>query len=74
MEITLTLINLAYALIGAILALFFMMVGYKLFDRMTPFETSKELGSGNIAVGIVIGSIFVGLGIAIGLVVGLGFN
>lgn len=74
MEITLTLINLAYALIGAILALFFMMVGYKLFDRMTPFETSKELGNGNIAVGIVIGSIFVGLGIAIGLVVGLGLN
>jgi len=74
MEITLTLINLAYALIGAILALFFMMVGYKLFDRMTPFETSKELGSGNVAVGIVIGSIFVGLGIAIGLVVGLGLN
>jgi uncharacterized membrane protein YjfL (UPF0719 family) len=74
MEITLTLINLAYALIGAILALFFMMVGYKLFDRMTPFETSKELSSGNVAVGIVIGSIFVGLGIAIGLVVGLGLN
>jgi len=74
MEITLTLINLAYALIGAILALFFMMVGYKLFDRMTPFETSKELGSGNVAVGIVLGSIFVGLGIAIGLVVGLGLN
>ncbi len=74
MEITLTLINLAYALIGAILALFFMMVGYKLFDRMTPFETSKELGNGNIAVGIVIGSIFVGLGLAIGLVVGLGLN
>jgi uncharacterized membrane protein YjfL (UPF0719 family) len=74
MEITLTLINLAYALFGAILALFFMMVGYKLFDRMTPFETSKELGSGNMAVGIVIGSIFVGLGIAIGLVVGLGLN
>ena len=74
MEITLTLINLAYALIGAILALFFMMVGYKLFDRMTPFESSKELGNGNIAVGIVIGSIFVGLGIAIGLVVGLGLN
>jgi uncharacterized membrane protein YjfL (UPF0719 family) len=74
MELTLTLINLAYALFGAILALFFMMVGYKLFDRMTPFETSKELGSGNIAVGIVVGSIFVGLGIAIGLVVGLGLN
>ena len=74
MEITLTLINLAYALFGAILALFFMMVGYKLFDRMTPFETSKELSSGNVAVGIVIGSIFVGLGIAIGLVVGLGLN
>lgn len=74
MELTLTLINMAYALVGAIMALLFMMLGYKLFDHLTPFETAKELANGNIAVGIVIGSIFVGLGIAIGLVVGLGLN
>ncbi|MBW1835317.1 MAG: DUF350 domain-containing protein [Deltaproteobacteria bacterium] len=47
------------------------MIGYKMFDRMTPFNTSKQLAEKNIAVGIVVGSIFVGLGIAVGLVSGL---
>jgi hypothetical protein len=32
------------------------------------------LGEGNVAVGIVVGSMFVGLGVAVGLVVGLGLN
>lgn len=74
MEFTVTLLNFTYALCGAVLALFFMMVGYRLFDKMTPFDTSRELAVGNVAVGIVIGAIFVGLGIAIGLVVGMGLN
>ena len=74
MELTLVAINFIYALGGALLALAFMHIGYRLFDRMTPFDTSKELGDGNLAVGIVVGAIFVGLGIAIGLVVGMGLN
>ncbi len=74
MEFTITLLNFAYALGGALLALLFMVLGYRLFDKMTPFDTSKELAGGNVAVGIVIGAIFVGLGIAIGLVVGMGLN
>lgn len=41
---------------------------------MTPFDTSRELAEKNFAVGIVVGAIFVGLGIAAGLVVGLGLN
>ena len=41
---------------------------------MTPFDTSAELRKGNVAVGIVVGSIFVGAGIAIGLVIGMGLN
>lgn len=47
---------------------------YKLFDRLTPFDTSKQLADKNTAVGIVVGSIFIGMGTAIGLVIGTGLN
>jgi uncharacterized membrane protein YjfL (UPF0719 family) len=74
MEISITLLNFGYAIVGAFLTLIFMIVGYKIFDKMTPFDTSKQLAEKNIAVGIVVGSIFVGLGIAVGLVIGMGLN
>ena len=74
MEISIVVMNVLYSVIGACLALFFMILGYKVFDRITPFSTSEELADKNTAVGIVLGSIFVGLGIAIGLVIGLGLN
>jgi uncharacterized membrane protein YjfL (UPF0719 family) len=74
MEISITLLNFGYAIVGAILTLFFMVSGYRIFDKMTPFDTSKQLAEKNIAVGIVVGSIFIGLGIAIGLVIGMGLN
>jgi len=51
-----------------------MMIGYKIFDKVTPFDTSRHLAENNVAVGVVVGSIFIGLGIAIGLVIGLGLN
>ena len=74
MELSITLLNFGYAIVGAILTLLFMILGYKTFDKMTPFDTSKELAEKNIAVGIVVGSIFIGLGIAVGLVIGMGLN
>ncbi len=74
MEYSITLLNFGYAVIGAIMTLAFMMIGYKIFDKMTPFNTSKELSEKNVAVGIVVGSIFIGLGIAVGLVIGMGLN
>lgn len=74
MEYSITLLNFGYAVIGAIMTLAFMMIGYKVFDKMTPFNTSKELSEKNVAVGIVVGSIFIGLGIAVGLVIGMGLN
>lgn len=74
MELSIALLNFSYAIFGALLTLGFMAAGYKLFDKMTLFDTSKELSENNTAVGLVIGSIFIGLGIAIGLVVGLGLN
>lgn len=74
MEIYITLLNLGYAIVGAAITLVFIIIGYKMFDKMTPFDTSKQLAEQNIAVGIVVGSIFIGLGIAIGLVIGMGLN
>ena len=74
MEISITLMNFGYAIVGAFLTLIFMVIGYKVFDKMTPFNTSKELAEKNIAVGIVVGSIFIGLGVAVGLVIGMGLN
>ncbi len=74
MEPGILIANFVYAVFGVILTLIFMLLGFKLFDRVTPFDTSKQLSDNNIAVGIVVGSIFIGLGIAIGLVIGMGLN
>ena len=74
MEFQIILLNFVYAVIGALLTIGFMLIGYKFFDRITHFNTSKQLEQSNVAVGIVVGSIFIGLGIAIGLVIGMGLN
>ena len=74
MELYITLLNMGYAIAGALVTLAFMAVGYKIFDRITPFNISQQLEEGNVAVGIVVGAVLVGLGIAIGLVVGMGLN
>jgi uncharacterized membrane protein YjfL (UPF0719 family) len=74
MEIAIVVSNFTYAILGALLTILFMVLGYKILDWITPFDTSKQLGEGNVAIGIVVGSMFVGLGIVVGLVVGLGLN
>ena len=74
MDISIMALNIGYAISGAILTMVCMLIGYKIFDRITPFDTSRELAEKNIAVGIVVGSVFIGLGIAIGLVIGMGLN
>ena len=74
METGIIIANFLYAIFGVIITLIFMAIGFKLFDKMTPFDTSKQLEDNNIAVGIVVGSIFIGLGIAVGLVIGMGLN
>lgn len=74
MDITIILINFSYAIIGSFIAIFLMVFGYKLFDKITPFDTQAELKNGNLAVGVVIAGIFIGLGLAFGLVMGMGLN
>ncbi|MBW2595232.1 MAG: DUF350 domain-containing protein [Deltaproteobacteria bacterium] len=74
MDISIMALNIIYAISGAVLTMVCMVIGYKIFDRITPFDTSRALAEENIAVGIVVGSVFIGLGIAVGLVIGMGLN
>ena len=74
MELSILALNLFYAVMGAVFTLVFMALGYRLFDQITPFRTGVELHKGNVAVGLVVGSVFIALGIAIGLVMGMALN
>ncbi len=74
MQIEAIIANFIYSITGGFLTLFFMYIGYKLFDKLTEFNTSEELAKGNRAVGMVVLGIFIGVGVAIGLVIGLGLN
>ena len=74
MQLTAMIVNFIYAIIGGIITLVFMYIGYKWFDKFTDFNTSNELAKDNKAVGLVVMGIFIGVGVAIGLVIGLGLN
>ncbi len=54
--------SMIFGLIGILLAI----IGYKLFDIVTPFSLAKELAEDqNIAVGIVVGAIIIGISIIV---------
>lgn len=67
-------VNIIYSIIGILLGICGMMVGYKLLDKLTSFNTSEELKNGNQAVGCSVAGLFMGIGICSGLVVGLALN
>ena len=67
-------LNFLYAAMGGFMTLFFMWLGCKLFNHMLCFNISQELAKGNVAVGLMIMGIFIGIGTALGLVIGLGLN
>lgn len=68
------ILNFLYASMGGFLTLFFMWIGCKIFNHIFCFNISEELGKGNIAVGLMIMGIFIGIGTALGMVIGLGLN
>ena len=74
MNFSIILLNFIYAIAGGFITIFFMYLGYKIFDRITPFDTAEELKNGNRAVGAMVQGILIGIGIAIGLVIGMGLN
>ena len=68
------ILNFSYALFGGFMTLGVMMLGFKMLDKLTDFNTSGELEKGNQAVGITVAGIFIGIGFAVGLVIGMSVN
>ena len=68
------LLNILYVCVGGIVTLLFMKLGCQLFNRMVSFNISDELAKGNVAVGLMVMGLFIGIGTALGLVIGLGLN
>jgi putative membrane protein len=54
--------NVLYAILGVIL----MFVSIKVFDRLTKIDLEEELQRGNIAVGILVGALFLSIAMIIG--------
>ena len=56
-------LNFVYAILGVVL----MFLSYRVFDWLTPtIDFASELRKGNLAVGLFIASIFLGIAIIIG--------
>jgi uncharacterized membrane protein YjfL (UPF0719 family) len=73
-QLSVVLMNFCYAIIGGLLTIALMFVGFKIIDKLTKLDTSAELARGNTAVGAMVQGMFIGVGIAVGLVIGLGLN
>jgi len=68
------ILNILYSCMGGVLTLFFMWFGCKLFSHIVSFSIPEQLAKGNIAVGLMLMGMFIGIGTALGLVIGLGLN
>lgn len=68
------MLNILYACMGGFLTLLFMWLGCKVFSHIVNFSIPEQLSKGNQAVGQMIMGIFIGIGVAMGLVIGLGLN
>jgi len=67
-------LNFIYVIFGGLLTLVFMKLGCSMFNKVVTFNISEELGKGNIAVGLMVMGLFIGVGTALGLVIGLGLS
>lgn len=62
MQWAIVLMNMLYAAIGVVL----MFVSIRVFDRLTKIELEEELQRGNVAVGIMVGALFLSIAMIIG--------
>ena len=62
MQLSIVLLNIAYALVGVVL----MYASYRLFDLLsTRIDFQEELRKGNVAVSIFVGSLFIAIAMII---------
>ncbi len=66
--------NFVYAIVGVLVGMAASVGTYKLFSLTTRFDIPSELEKGNLAVGIVVGGIFVMIGLIVGLIIGMSLN
>ncbi len=68
------ILNLIYAIAGILLGVISAIVTYNLFSKITHFNIHKELEKGNLAVGMVVGGLFIMIGLIVGLITGMSLN
>ena len=68
------LINLIYAVAGILLGIISAISTYKLFNKISQFDMQEELEKGNLAVGMVVGGLFIMIGLIVGLITGMSLN
>jgi uncharacterized membrane protein YjfL (UPF0719 family) len=66
--------NFLYAIFGVLVGVISAVLTYKLINRTTRFDIPNELEKGNLAVGIVVGGIFIMIGLIVGLIIGMSLN
>lgn len=67
-------LNVVFASVCALLGLVAMVVGYKIFDKLTPYATGEELANGNLAVAAFNSAIVLGVGLCFAIIIGLACN
>jgi len=66
--------NFIYAIVGVMVGVISSVLTYKLINRTTHFDIPNELEKGNLAVGVVVGGIFIMIGLIVGLIIGMSLN
>jgi len=66
--------NFVYAIAGVIVGVASSIITYKLVNKSTSFDIPNELEKGNLAVGVVVGGIFIMIGLIVGLIIGMSLN
>lgn len=61
--------NLGLSALFGLLGIFIMAIGYLIFDKMIPLDFNKELEKGNLAVGMIIAGLLIGIAIIVSRVV-----
>jgi len=72
--ISVMILNTVYAIVCTVIGITASFIAVKLFDSSTPFDTYRELNTDNRAVGIVVGCIYLGVLLAVAVIVGLSAN
>lgn len=63
------LTNLGLSAAFGLLGICIMIIGYLVFDKISPIDFNKELEKNNIAMGIVIAGLLIGIAIIVSRVV-----